>query len=65
MASMASVHPPVRGSTRLRINVNVDVINDTELRANAQRVLATTRAMRPKNTNRNYGPKQREFQVRS
>jgi hypothetical protein len=50
---------------RLKINVNVDVVNNAELRANAQHVLATTRAMRPKNTTRNYQPKQREFQVRS
>lgn len=49
---------------RIRINIGVDVANDAELRANAQRVLASTRAARPKNTTLAYVPKQREFQVR-
>jgi hypothetical protein len=53
-----------RGRMRLKINVNVDVANHAELHANAQHVLTSTRATRPKNTTLSYEPKQREFQVR-
>ena len=45
--------------TRLEINV----ANNAKLRVNAQRVLALTRAERPKNTSLAYDPKQREFKV--
>ena len=39
------------------------VANNAELRANAQSVLALTRAERPKNTSLAYEPKQKEFKV--
>jgi uncharacterized protein YciI len=48
---------------RLKINIGVDILNNAELRANAQHVLASTRAARPKNTTRAYEPKQIEFQA--
>jgi hypothetical protein len=48
---------------RLKINIRVDIANNAELRANAQHVLASTRAARPKNTARNYEPKQEEFRA--
>ena len=53
-----------RGSVRIKINVAaIDAANNAELRANAQNILETTRATRPKNTVLAYGPKQKEFQV--
>jgi hypothetical protein len=43
--------------------VEINVANNAELRANAQNILAFTRAERPKNTSLNYEPKQKEFKV--
>ncbi|OCK74796.1 hypothetical protein K432DRAFT_386604, partial [Lepidopterella palustris CBS 459.81] len=51
----ASISSP----NRIKINVS----NNAELRANAQSVLASTRAARPKNTTLAYEPKQREFKA--
>ncbi len=48
---------------RLKLNIRVDIVNNAELRANAQHVLTSTRAARPKNTTRNYRPKQEEFRA--
>jgi hypothetical protein len=48
---------------RTRCRIEIDIMNNAELRANAQRVLTLTRAARPKNTARAYDPKQREFKV--
>jgi len=45
--------------------VEINVANNAELRANAQSILALTRAERPKNTSLNYEPKQKEFKVGS
>jgi hypothetical protein len=65
MATAAPGHGRGRSSgSRVTINVSIDVANNAELRANAQYVLESTRAVRPKNTARNYQPKQVEFQVR-
>ncbi|OCK83452.1 hypothetical protein K432DRAFT_402057 [Lepidopterella palustris CBS 459.81] len=44
-----------------RSRLEINATNDAELRANAQDVLAFTRAARPKNTTLAYDPKQREF----
>jgi hypothetical protein len=44
--------------------VDINIANNAELRANAQNILAVTRAARPKNTSLSYGPKQKEFKVR-
>jgi hypothetical protein len=44
--------------------VEINIANNAELRANAQHVLALTRAARPKNTSLTYKLKQREFKVR-
>jgi hypothetical protein len=49
----------------LTTRVEIDIANNAELRANAQRVLHLTRAARPKNTSQAYDPKQREYQVGS
>ena len=46
-----------------RSRVKIDAANSAELRANAQDVLAFTRAGRPKNTSLAYDPKQKEFKV--
>jgi len=43
--------------------VEINVVNNTKLRANAQSILALTRAERPKNISLNYKPKQKEFKV--
>ena len=43
--------------------MEINVANNAELRANAQSVLALTRAERPKNTSSAYEPKQKEFKV--
>jgi hypothetical protein len=51
------------GPGRIRLNIAIDIANDAELRANAQDVYASTRAARPKNTNKAYNSKQKEFQV--
>ena len=44
-------------------HIEINVANNAELRANAQSILALTRAERPKNPSLNYGPKQKEFKV--
>jgi hypothetical protein len=49
----------------VRLNVAVDITNNAELRANAQQILVSTRAARPKNTTLAYTPKQSEFKVRT
>ena len=43
--------------------VEINIANNAELRANAQSVVALTRAERAVNTSKNYKPKQKEFQV--
>jgi hypothetical protein len=48
---------------RDKLSVSVDVVNNTELQANAQQVLTSSRVARPMNTTRAYTPKQREFKV--
>ena len=45
------------------VKMDINIANTAELRANAQYVLASTRAARPKNTTLVYGPKQRELKV--
>jgi hypothetical protein len=49
-----------RHCTRTEINI----VNNAELRANAQHILTFIRAARPKNTSLAYSPKQKEFKVR-
>jgi hypothetical protein len=44
-------------------HMDVNILNDAELRANAQHVLAFTRDARPRNTALAYNPKQKEFQA--
>ncbi|KAF2111605.1 hypothetical protein BDV96DRAFT_186112 [Lophiotrema nucula] len=46
-----------------RAAMDIQVANNAELRANAQRILASTRAARPRNTSLAYEPKQDEFRV--
>ncbi len=43
--------------------MEINIANNAELRANAQSVVAFTRAKRAVNTSKNYKPKQKEFQV--
>ena len=43
--------------------IEINIANNVKLRANAQYILAFTRAERPKNTSLNYDPKQEEFKV--
>jgi len=42
----------------------INIVNNAELRANAQNVLTFIRESRPKNTSLAYTPKQKEFKVR-
>ena len=51
------------GIRRNCVKMDINIANNAELRANAQYVLASTRAARPKNTTLAYRPKQREFKV--
>jgi hypothetical protein len=53
------------GPGRIKLNIAIDIANNAELRANAQEILALTRATRPKNTTLSYTAKQKEFQVRT
>ena len=53
--------PPKRDQRRAR--VERDIVNNAELRANAQEILTTIRQERPENTHQVYDPKQREFKV--
>jgi hypothetical protein len=41
----------------------INIVNNAELRANAQRVQASIQASQPKNTSLMYNPKQEEFKV--
>jgi hypothetical protein len=43
--------------------MEVDITNQAELRANAHSILATIRQQRPENTQQVYAPKQREWKV--
>jgi hypothetical protein len=43
------------------LRAQLDSINNSELRTNAQEVITAIRAARPKNTHQAYKPKQREF----
>ena len=47
-----------------RRRAEINAANNTELRANAQDVISAINESMPKNTSRNYDPKQREFKVR-
>jgi len=42
-----------------------NIVNNAELRTNAQNVFTFIRASRPKNTSLAYSPKQKEFKVYS
>lgn len=55
--------PPKRDQRRVRAEVERDLANNAELRANAQQIVATIREQRPSNTHQVYDPKQREFKV--
>ena len=59
-APLAPAHLNIDKCRRAEINA----ANNAELRASAQDVVSTIRTFRPKNTSRNYDPKQREFKVR-
>ena len=48
----------------LTSRVEINIANNTELRANAQHVLTLTRNARPKNMSLAYNLKQKEFKVR-
>lgn len=48
---------------KCRNRTEINIANNAELRANAQHVLTTIRASRPKNTVLGYQPKQEEFKV--
>jgi hypothetical protein len=53
----------IQSSSRLKISINVDIINNADLQANAQQIVEETRTARTLNTIRNYTPKQKEFIV--
>jgi hypothetical protein len=53
-----------RSSRRRYTQIEKDITNNAELRANTQNVYAFIRASRPKNTSLVYNPKQEEFKVR-
>ena len=53
---------PSRSQRRNRTEINI--VNNAELRANAQNVLTFIRESWPKNTSLAYTPKQKEFKVR-
>jgi hypothetical protein len=53
---------PIRTSTTRR-RAEINIVNNAELRANAQNILTTIRESRPKNTCEAYEPKQKEFKV--
>jgi hypothetical protein len=57
--------PPGRSQrhSRTRTRTEINIVNNAELRANAQHVLTFIQAVRPKNTSLTYSPKQREFKV--
>jgi hypothetical protein len=48
-----------------RCSRDINIVNNAELRANAQSVLTLIRSSRPKNTSLVYNPKQKEFKVYS
>ncbi|KAF1974377.1 hypothetical protein BU23DRAFT_115896 [Bimuria novae-zelandiae CBS 107.79] len=60
--------PPKRNLRRARVerveSIERDVINNAELQANAQQLVAMLREQRPENTNQVYLPKQAEFKSR-
>jgi hypothetical protein len=43
--------------------IEINIVNNAELRANAQNILTFIRESRPKNTSLTYSPKQKEFKV--
>ena len=45
--------------------IEINIVNNTKLRTNAQSILALMRTKRPKNISLNYKPKQKEFKVGS
>jgi hypothetical protein len=47
----------------LKLTIASDAANDVALRANALEIHERTRSQRPKNTNLNYIPKQKEYLV--
>jgi hypothetical protein len=53
---------PNRSQRRNRTEINI--VNNAELRTNAQNILTFIRESRPKNTSLAYTPKQKEFKVR-
>ena len=56
---------PNMAPNRQRCNrTEINIVNNAELRANAQNVLTFIRESRPKNTSLAYTPKQKEFKVR-
>ena len=55
--------PPSRSQRHNRTRMEINIVNNAELRANAQSILTTIRASRPKNTSLMYSPKQKEFKV--
>jgi hypothetical protein len=52
-----------RHQRRHQQRTDINVVNNAELRANAQSILAFIRASRPRNTSLVYSPKQEEFKV--
>ena len=64
MAPRAKARPKKNLDERRRSRAEINAANNTELRANAQGVITAINESTPKNTSRNYDPKQREFQMR-
>jgi hypothetical protein len=58
-----SMAPSRSRSRRHNRSTDINIVNNAELRANAQSVLTMIRASRPKNTSLVYNPKQKEFKV--
>jgi hypothetical protein len=54
---------PSRSQRRNRTRTEINIVNNAELRANAQSVLTLIWESWPKNTSLTYSPKQKEFKV--
>jgi hypothetical protein len=53
----------VRGWSQRHNRAEINIVNNAELRANAQSVLTFIYALQLKNTSLMYSPKQKEFKV--
>jgi hypothetical protein len=54
---------PTRSRSRRHNRTEINIINNAELRANAQSIRTLIRVSRPMNTSLMYNPKQKEIKV--